>query len=165
MSYIQKNTTLALLFLLLVTVSVMVGFVFYYQKSMTKLNDEIIGQDKELNSMSEEVFSLRANLTNLNELLNLQVVREENLSGQFSTLKDEKDNLSAEKKSLTKKLNETLDAFSESETKATELELDLSIVQSKYDALNETAEDFLDDLEDICDDASSLNITKCSQYN
>ena len=168
MVYINKRTTLVLFLLLIMSIIFFGAAVVYYQQSLTKLNDDIRDKRVELDTLTTKINKISSNLSMLSETLDVQVQREENLSGQFINLKDEKDLVEDQKKELEIKFEDTKDELIEAKIDIENLEDDINelIVVNSY--LNETLEDVLDDVGDVCDDIHdlypNLNITDCQDY-
>ena len=164
MPYVKKHTTLVLFFLVILSISVLTISIIHYQRSLTKLNDLITEKQELADTLSVEVNKLNSEVNNLNRILNLKEKREENLSGQYSTLRVEQEEIKEEKAYLELDLNETLSELEEAEEQIDELQDDLIELNEDFIDLNETYHEVLGDVEDICDEASALNISECGDY-
>ena len=107
MSYVHKNTTLVLFFLLLVSIIFLSSSVIIYQRSMTRLNDDVRIKNNDIRQIQTLVNELQLNSTSLENSLNLLKKREENLSEQFVGLKDEKEELFTDFESISKNYNKS----------------------------------------------------------
>jgi chromosome segregation ATPase len=164
MSYVKRNSTLILFFLVLVSIIFLGSSVVIYQKSLTGLNDDLRNQNNEIRSLNTYVTGLKLNLSNLKEIIDIQMMREENLSEQFIDLKSDKENLEDDFASTSISLNDTKKDLEKSKftiSSLVEVNRDLN---SSYDDLDELYEKVLDDINDVCDEAVSLNISECSEY-
>ncbi len=164
MVYLKKNTTLVLFFLLIISIAAFSGSAVYYQRSLTKLNDVIKEKDDQVKSMSSEIKSLQKNITSLGKILNIQLKREENLSEQFLTVRLEKEGLTSEKVELEELLNQTQSELYNAEIQIQVIEQELDQLEEDLSNATIQLEEVLDDIEDVCDAASSLNISDCEDY-
>ncbi len=164
MPYVKKHTTLVLFFLVILSVSVLTVSIIHYQQSLTVLNDVIREKQELADSVSAELNKVNSEVNNLKRVLNLKEKREENLSGQYTTLKVEEEKVKEEKAYLEMDLSETRAELEDAEDHIDSLEDDLIDIREDYDDLNQTYYEILSDVEDICDDASSLNISECGDY-
>jgi chromosome segregation ATPase len=164
MSYVHKNTTLVLFFLLILSIVAFSGNIIYYQQSLTRLNDVITVKNTQIKGLSTQITSLRTNLSNLNEILNIQLKREENLSEQFINLKLEKEEITGEKQNLEEMVNLTQDELFEAKLEIELLELNITKLSQELNETKKDLENVLDDVEDICNAAVSLNISDCEDY-
>jgi len=121
------------------------------------LNDDVRTKTGQINTMSDKITSLTYNLTNLNEILNIQIIREENLSEQYLGVKTEKEKVESD-------LSETKQELVNARVEIDELVQDITNLNVKYFDLNRSFEIVLDDVEDICDDATALNLSDCDDY-
>ncbi len=165
MAYMRKSTTLLLFLLLVITLIAFGVSMFFYQGSVARLNKAINNKDTEINLLSNQVAGLSFNLSNLNEMLNLQIKREENLSGLFTGLRSEKDLIEDERRSAIRNLNLTQTELYDAKIEISDLENELSDITANYNSLNASYDDLLDDVNDICTKASSLNVSKCKKYD
>jgi len=161
----RKSTTLLLFLLLVITLIAFGVSMFFYQGSVARLNKAINNKDTEINLLSNQVAGLSFNLSNLNEMLNLQIKREENLSGLFTGLRSEKDLIEDERRSAIRNLNLTQTELYDAKIEISDLENELSDITANYNSLNASYDDLLDDVNDICTKASSLNVSKCKKYD
>ncbi|NTV24291.1 MAG: hypothetical protein HGA85_08050 [Nanoarchaeota archaeon] len=164
MGYIKKSTTLVLFLMLLVSIIAFTGSVIFFQKTMSTLNEAISGKDSQIGSQKSMIEGLEMNLSRISDKLELQLRREENLSGQYSELKDANELLTSEKQSLTAKLNSTEAELKDREEEIEDLEVDISEWMSDYFWLNQTLRNVTNDAEYICDKAAALNLSRCKNY-
>ena len=87
MAYVRKTTTLLLVFLLILTIGSFSFSIIHYQQSLTRLHNDIDKKTTEITGLASDVNSLKKELANLNSILDIQILREENLSEQYVTLK------------------------------------------------------------------------------
>ena len=152
MPYVKKHTTLVLFFLVILSVSVLTVSIIHYQQSLTELNDVITEKQELADSLSVELNKVNSEVNNLNRILNLQEKREENLSGQYTTLKVEEEKVKEEKAYLEMDLGETRAELEEAEDQIDELQDDIIDIREDYDDLNQTYYEILNDVGDICDE-------------
>jgi chromosome segregation ATPase len=165
MAYMRKSTTLLLFLLLVITLIAFGVSMFFYQGSVARLNKAINNRDSEIDLLTNQVAGLSLNLSNINEMLNLQIKREENLSGLFTGLRSEKDLIEDERRAAIRNLTLTQAELYDAKIKISDLEDDLSNINTKYTSLNISYGDILDDVNDICTKAFTLNVSECKKYD
>jgi chromosome segregation ATPase len=138
--------------------------IYYYQKSLTQLNDIITEKDDNVRALSREVTVLTNNLANLDEMLSIQLIREENLSTMYSGLLSEKVTIEEQRRDIQISLNTTRADLNRAMFEIEMLKRDLSSYLESQESQNETISDLLYDINIICDSASSLNISRCGKY-
>ena len=160
----KKTTTLVLFFLLLVTIVFFSAAVIVYQNSMTRLNDELRDRKQDIIIMQGQIDGLSMNFTGLKEAYGLQILREENLSSQFSNVKEAKESLEESKKQMQEEIDELTEDLILKETDINSLQGEVSRLNIAISGLNLTYAKVLDDVQDICEDAAALNISECRRY-
>ncbi|MBN1503363.1 hypothetical protein JW930_07525 [Candidatus Woesearchaeota archaeon] len=164
MGYIRKNTTLILLFLLIVALLVYGGSTVYYQKSLTKLNQNLADKDTQIETLTGTLQSLESNHTRLEELLNMKVQREMDLTDQYEDVKSEKEILFVDKLSVERELNTTKRELNIAMLNISILIHDMDELRVSYDELEADYSEIYNDTIGICEDAEDLNITECEDY-
>ncbi len=165
MSYLKKSPTLVIFFLLVLIIGIFAFSAVFYQKSLSGLNDKISDKDETIEKLNADISSLNLNLSNIKSLLDLQMMREENLTGLYTGLKNERDTLESEKKSLQKRINDTETELFKAKFEINLLVEEISSMKLNYTELNNSYEEVLDDIEDVCTKASFLNISECGEYD
>lgn len=165
MAYIKKRTTLTLLLLLLLSIGLFIFSIFYYRGSFSRLTSVITQREDKIDRLSAELDSTRDNLTKTENTLDIQIMREENLTNLYGVLKAEKDKVETQKSAISKQLNETkLELFS-AKIEISDLEDDIEFLNKKNSDLNYTYSRAINDINRICDKASMMNISECQKYN
>jgi chromosome segregation ATPase len=164
MTYLKKTTTFTLFLALAIALVVFILSAYYYQISLTKLNDLISSKDNQITVMTGQIIGLNSNMSDLREVLDLQIKREENLSGLFLDLQVQNDNVEKQRRSIETTFNQTQAALYAAQTKVEDLEDSLSQTTTKYISMNNTYSKMHRDILDICDKASELNISECRNY-
>jgi chromosome segregation ATPase len=160
----KKTTTLVLFFLLLVTIVFFSAAVIVYQNSMTHLNDDLRERKQDIIDMQGQIDGLSYNLTSLKQAYGLQLLREENLSSQFSSVKEAKEDLEATRSELQAEIADLTAELTQKTVDLNMMTFQLNETNSLLRSLNESYLKVVDDAEDICAAAESLNISDCRKY-
>ncbi len=114
MDFIQKNANTKLLFLLLLIALGIVTLTILYQENFKNINTEYQNKVQLLNQTFNELTQTKTAINQTEEELQLKAQREQDLSTQFTGLKDthkktitERDELADEKTQLDKQLLDT----------------------------------------------------------
>ncbi len=171
MGYIKKYTTLFLFFLLVIALVSFISGVVFYQKSFSRLNSDIQTRNKEIAHLNDVVTSLRQNYTRLDEILQLKIQKEEDLSLQYLDMKTVKEGLEEDKVELEGYIVDLSESLNETLTQLTKARLNISILQGEIedleieiDILEEDLSQVLNDTKEICEDSEALNISECEDY-
>ncbi len=131
MSFINKDVNKGLLILLLSILFVLAGLEVFYALNFKSINDEYNAKIKELNSTYSNLALYQNVLNKTKSELQLKSEREFGLSTQFITVKSEKDTIQSERNTLKDEngiLKTTLDQKND----------ELTLLNTKYSALNRT---------------------------
>lgn len=165
MAYVKKTATLFLFFIVIVSIIFVSVAVVFFQRSLSSLNDNLRNRENDIRDLNLELSSLNTNVSNLNKILDIQLLREENLSVQYLTLKIDNEDLNVKNIKLENDLEETKDDLSDAISKVTNQKFEISALQLENTNLTDTNEIIFEDINDICEDALSLNISICSRYD
>lgn len=164
MGYINKGATLFLFLFLLVALLSFGGSTVYYQKSFSRLNSELSEKNDKISSLTYTLNSLSSNHSKLNELLNLKIQREIDLTGQYEDVQAEKESITTEKLSVEGELNFTKSSLKSALLNITILNDEIEDMNLSIIELQEDYEDLFNETVDICEEAASLNISECEDY-
>jgi len=166
MSYVKKRTTLVLFFLLIITIVSLSVSIIYFQKSLTRLNDDLADKQDRVVSLNSQVYSLEQNMTEISQILSIQLKREENLSELYLSQQLEKTKLKDEYEEVYDELNDTAEELYLIRAQLIDLEIRYSNVSYLYDVLNNSYDNLLDDMQDVCEivEANSINASDCEDY-
>ena len=105
MAYMKKNVNFGFFLLLVASLICLAGVSIYYQTTFKNLYLDYKDKIDELSNLSSTLISERNRLNQTSYQLMVKQEREEELSSQYSSLKDEKDLLQSEKSKLSSQLS------------------------------------------------------------
>lgn len=164
MSYIKKNATLFIFFLLVLSILSLSGSTIYFQKTMTVLNDNIKEKQHDINKLTSKVSILEINVERMEDEINLQRRIEANLTEQVTGVKILSRTLENEKTVLEEAFFETKTLYDDLLIEFGKLNTTYSNSSENYAGLQKNYTRLYSDVEDICAAAVSLNITDCEDY-
>ncbi|MBS3175784.1 hypothetical protein J4457_00955 [Candidatus Woesearchaeota archaeon] len=101
MGYINQNANLVLLFLLVLSVTVLVGATVYYQGNFSSINEEYNHKLESLQKLEKELTQKSSVLNKTREELVLKSERESEFTEQFTEIRSQKEVLEGERSKLT----------------------------------------------------------------
>ncbi len=179
MGLIKKTTTLFLMFLLAVALSAYGGSILFYQSNLGSLTEEMSVKNQHIKSLEAVLESFDQNYTQLRERYDLKVQREEELSVEYTDLKDVKDRIEEDREKISMNYNETQRALtrallniSRMEVTIEDLEDDIDYLEVRNQNLSSELNKVKDDAEDICSEVAKLpdvadvsEFSKCGRYD
>ena len=100
MAFIQKNANIHLLLLLLIIGISVAGMTIYYQENFKNINTKYQTKLDELNATFTDLTKAQSVINRTKEELTLKSAREEDLSTQYLTQKEQREELQSEKTEL-----------------------------------------------------------------
>ncbi len=100
MGYITRNANVILLFMILIAATALVGATIYFQSRFSAINEEYNSKLVQLRNVSGQLEQYQGVLSTAKEELALKGSREEDLTNKYTTVKGEKDALTAERDKL-----------------------------------------------------------------
>jgi chromosome segregation ATPase len=179
MGYINKSKTLLLLLLLFIVLIAFGAQTIFYQKSLQGVNHRVEQKETEISNLNKKLVFLISNITTLEKEYDLSTKREEDLTGQYSTMKDIKENITIQKIGVEKELNKTNVELDDARSEISYLEKDILKLESNIKSMNATMasltvdiEDLQKDLDKVTDDAKDIcseiegvkNVSTCRYY-
>ena len=143
MAAINKNANMMLLFLIVLTVTFLVGATVFYQTNLksvnTRYNDKLKDVEKELNAKIRILEQIR-------EDLKLKTQREETFTEKYSEVREEKDVLSQEKSTLETQKQSLQSQLDDAITQKKQAESLKQLAESRANRLDIDLDDCQDDL-------------------
>ncbi len=107
MGFIDYNANLGLFILIILISGIAIGLTVFYQANFKDINYKYDTKISELNKTFEKLLGTQDVLNKTKEELDLKAKREEDLSGKYTSTKEQKERLQTENSGLSKDLANT----------------------------------------------------------
>ena len=131
MSYIDRNANIVLLFLVVISLTVLVGATVYYQQNFSAINGEYNEKLDNLKKMEKELQLKTTILNKTREELTLKAEREEEIGKQFTGIRSENEELASEKDKLSSQKESLETQLDDAQSSLREAQSDITFLKRK----------------------------------
>lgn len=146
MSYVTRNANIVLLFLVVITVTVLVGATVYYQSNFGSLTSKYQEKVSVLDETKRELKAKQDTLEEIYSELDIKREREEEFTEQYTEVKSTKEKLETQTEKLQKTKKELEDALQQATKDKLEAEKTLQFEKAKVQDLEEERDELKLDL-------------------
>lgn len=146
MAYIKKNVNGALLFLLIVLIVAFIGFTYYFRHRFTNLTEDYYAKKANIDTLQDELKAQQSKLSETAGTLAEKKEKEEQLSGKFKDIVDQKNSIQQDLDSTKDDLSVTKDSLGKAQRDLTQARVQLNTAVSSLNSCSRdlsSAEDSL----------------------
>jgi len=130
MGFIDYNANIGLFALIIIVAGIAVGLTVFYQLNFKDINHKYDTKIQELNKTFEKLIGTQDVLNQTKEELDLKAKREEDLSGKYTSTKQQKERLQGENADLSKNLANTRAQVDTLKAQIDQLNLNINSLQA-----------------------------------
>ena len=162
MSFIQKNLNTKLLFLLLLVAGGIAVLTLTYELSFTDINTKYENKVEELNETFNQLTQTQNIINRTKEELSLKTLREEDLSTQYTGLKETHEKTEAENQELEKTKTQLEQELLESQRETVTQKHEIEDLQQETSDLKDSVRNKLDEIDNLQSEVNRLRAQGCT---
>jgi len=165
MAYMKKNVNFGFFLLLAASIICLVGVSIYYQTTFKDLYLDYKEKIDALNEISSTLTSERDRLNQTSYQLMVKEEREEELSSQYSDIKQEKDKIQADKVKIQQQLQSTRAELYLAQTNLATAQAELASTKNELNSAKTTISSLNRKISDLEEDVELLEVQLAAYQN